>query len=116
MYNKDIAGNGLQTIITQALEDMKHELGITSDTTTDMIHINLSESERRTGISRGKLLGLQKNGFQVKDHGNKCLKTSSVILEGYTGVIDYKLRDNVTNSVVILDELKKSAIRAAYRL
>ena len=107
MYNKDIAGNDLQTIITQALEDMKHELGVTSDTTTDMIHINLAELERRTGISRGKLRGLQKNGFQVKDHGNKGRKASSVILEGYTGVIDYKLRNNVTNSVVILDELKK---------
>ena len=57
MYNKDIAGNDLQTIITQALEDMKHELGVTSDTTTDMIHINLAELERRTGISRGKLRG-----------------------------------------------------------
>ena len=107
MYNKDIAGNDLQTIITQALEDMKHELGVTSDTTADMIHINLAELERRTGISRGKLRGLQKNGFQVKDHGNKGRKASSVILEGYTGVIDYKLRNNVTNSVVILDELKK---------
>ena len=26
MYNKDIAGNDLQTIITQAIEDMKHEM------------------------------------------------------------------------------------------
>lgn len=103
MNNKDIAGNDLQTIITQALGDMKHELG----TGFDINHINLADLQRRTGVSRGKLRGLQKNGFRVKEHGNKGRKAASVFMDGYTGVIDNLLKSDVTNSSVCLERLQE---------
>ena len=39
VYNKDIAGNDLQTIITQAIEDMKHEMNGAFDPAS----VNLAE-------------------------------------------------------------------------
>ena len=102
MYNKDIAGNDLQTIISQAIDDMKQK----SADSFDIAHINLAELERRTGISRGKLRGLQKNGFHVKEHGNTGRKPKSLIMDGFTGVIDRLLRDGITNSVVLLERLQ----------
>jgi len=47
-------------IIAQAIEEMKAEWG----DTFSLEQVNLAELERRTGISRGKLRRLKKNGFQ----------------------------------------------------
>ena len=104
VYNKDIAGNDLQTIITQAIEDMKHEMNGAFDPAS----VNLAELERRTGISRGKLRGLQKNGFHVKAHGNAGKKAATHIMDGFTGVLDNLLRNSVTNSVVCFERLQES--------
>ena len=49
--SKDYKNNDLQIILTQAIDQMKMELG-------DKFHpgkINLAELERRTGISRSRL-------------------------------------------------------------
>ena len=58
-----VISNGLCPIITQALEEMKSEQG------DSFRHekVNLSELERRTGISRAKLRRLKKNGFKAVD-------------------------------------------------
>ena len=53
-------GNGYVPIIAQAIEEMKAEQGASFS----LEQINLAELERRTGISRGKLRRLKKNGFQ----------------------------------------------------
>ena len=55
--------NDLTVIITQALNEMKMELG----DKFDLSKINLAELERRTGISRGKLRRLKSNGFVPAD-------------------------------------------------
>ena len=57
---KEPSGNGYVPIIAQAIEEMKAEWG----DTFSLEQINLAELERRTGISRGKLRRLKKNGFQ----------------------------------------------------
>ena len=57
---KEARGNGYVPIIAQAIEEMKAEWG----DTFSLEQINLAELERRTGISRGKLRRLKKNGFQ----------------------------------------------------
>ena len=102
VYNKDIAGNDLQTIISQAIDDMKRE----SPGPFDLANLNLAELERRTGISRGKLRRLQKNAFSVKPHGNTGRQAPSRIIDGFTGVINRLLADGVTNSVVLLERLQ----------
>ena len=57
---KEPSGNGYVPIIAQAIEEMKAEWG----DTFSLEQVNLAELERRTGISRGKLRRLKKNGFQ----------------------------------------------------
>ena len=63
--NSENKHNDLQEILTQALEDLKNELG----DKFDISKVNLAELERRTGISRSKLRTLKTNGFIIKPHG-----------------------------------------------
>ena len=56
---KGTIGNGLDSIIAQAIEEMKAEQGASFH----LEHLNLAELERRTGISRARLRRLQKTGF-----------------------------------------------------
>ena len=53
---KETIGNGLDSIIAQAIEEMKAEQGAGFQPE----HLNLAELERRTGISRARLRRLQK--------------------------------------------------------
>lgn len=92
MY-KDIKSNDLQEIITHAIAQMKADLGLEDDE-----KINLAELERRTGIPRGKLRGLQKNGFAVKPHGNTGSHRRKTKLDGFTDDIDDLLRQGIRNS------------------
>ena len=54
--------NDSMAILTQVLEEMKQEKG----STFVLQHVNLSELERRTGISRKKLRNLRDNDFKGK--------------------------------------------------
>lgn len=101
--------NDLQTIITQALEQLKSEQG----EKFDLLHINLAELERRTGISRARLRHLQKNGFQVVDHASKGRLSGRTVLTGYTGVIDNLLRAGVTNSSVCYDRIRQQGYQGS---
>ena len=95
--------NDLEEIVTQALEGMKKELG----DKFDLNKINLAELERRTGISRGKLRRIQRNGFRVLPNGNKGKKHEITVLTGFTGLIDDYLKKGVSNSEVINERLKE---------
>ena len=57
--------NDSMAILAQVLEEMKQEKG----NTFVLQHVNLSELERRTGISRKKLRNLRDNDFKEKPHG-----------------------------------------------
>ena len=76
--------NDLQSIITQAIEEMKSEQG----STFDLNKINLAELGRRTGLSRAQLRRLKKNGFRVTPHGLTGRKADTTIITGYSGVVD----------------------------
>ncbi len=99
MHKKDV-GNDLQEILTQTIEQMKIEQA----EKFDLQKINLSELERRTGITRAKLRRLKANDF-IKPHGDTGKKAAVTVLSGYTGVIDDLLRNNVTNAVVCFDRI-----------
>lgn len=93
--------SSLQETITQALEQMKqgHGEGF------KISDVNLAELERMTGISRGRLRRIQKDGFVVKPHGNTGKERHTTVLSGYTGVIDGLLKKNVRNSNTVYKKL-----------
>ena len=95
--------NDLQSIITQAIEEMKSEQG----STFDLNKINLAELGRRTGLSRAQLRRLKKNDFRVTPHALTGRKANTTIISGYSGVIDDLLQKSVTNSEVILERIQE---------
>ena len=98
IFNHKNAGD-LYPIIAQALEEMKSEQG----SSFRLEEVNLSELQRRTGISRSRLRRLQKNGFQEESKRKKKRKS---ILDGYTSIIDNLLRQGIKNSAVCFERLK----------
>ena len=96
--------NDLQKILSQALDDLKAELG----EKFDIDKVNLAELERRTGISRGRLRTLKANDFIVKPHGlTGRTSNNSSVLVGYTGTVDHFLTKGITNASVIYDRIKE---------
>ena len=94
--------NGLENIISQALEEMKTEQG----NAFSLERINLAELERRTGISRARLRRLKANNFSQKPHGLVGQKQMSTVLSGYSSYLDSLLSQGITNSVVCLNRLQ----------
>lgn len=70
---KETSGNGYVPIIAQAIEEMKAAQG----DSFSLEQINLAELERRTGISRGKLRRLKKNGFGIAAEAMRSENTRS---------------------------------------
>ena len=95
--------NDLIEIITQALNEMKSELG----ERFDLDKINLAELNRRTGITRAKLRRIKEAGFVDKPHGLSGRKAEVTVLTGYTGIIDNLLSNGITNSSLCFDRLKE---------
>lgn len=93
--------NDLQSIITQAIEEMKSDQGHKFD----LDKINLAELERGTGLTRAQLRRLKKNGFQVMPHALTGRKSNATIISGYAGVINDLLKKGVSNSEVILERI-----------
>ena len=108
MY-EDSSSNDLQEIITQAIEDIKKELG----DSFDLEHLNLAELERRTGLPRGKLRTIQKNGFVVRPHGRTGMHSVTTVLSGFTGVVDDFLRKGISNSEVIFPKLQDNGYKGS---
>ena len=99
----DTERNGLQELLSKAIEDMRLESG--PDFSLDKI--NLAELERRTGLSRSKLRTLKAKNFLVTPHALANRKATKTVLTGYTAIIDDLLRKGITNSAVILERLQK---------
>lgn len=99
---KEIKSNGLEDIISQAIEEMKSEQG----NNFSLEKINLAELERRTGVSRAKLRRLKANHFNQKPHGLVGQKQKSTVLSGYSAYLDKLLCQGITNSVVCLKRLQ----------
>lgn len=94
--------NGLENIISQALEEMKTEQG----NAFSLERINLAELERRTGISRARLRRLKAYNFSPKPHGLVGQKQKRTVLGGYSAYLDSLLSQGITNSVVCLNRLQ----------
>ena len=90
-------------IVSRALEDMKAEQG----EKFNLENVNLAELKRRTGLSRGKLRKMKRDGFKKKQHGSAGKTAQTTVLSGFTGVIDDYLRKDVANSEVIYDRLQE---------
>ena len=94
--------NDLTEIITQAINEIKLELG----EKFNLDKINLAELGRRTGLSRAKLRRLKENGFVDMPHGRTGLKADKTVLTGFTGVIDALLTKGITNSSICFERLQ----------
>jgi transposase len=101
---KEYMSNGFADSIAQAIEEMKAEQG----DSFSLESINLAELERRTGVSRGKLRRLKRNGFRDLPRVTKGGKHKVTKLSGYTGLIDSLLRQGSKNSSVVLDRLRQA--------
>ena len=99
---KEILSNGSANSIAQAIEEMKAEQG----ESFSLENINLAELARRSGVSRGKLRRLKRNGFQDLPRATKGRKHTVTKLSGYTGIIDSLLKQGTKNSSVVLDRLR----------
>lgn len=95
--------NGLDTIVSQAIDEMKAEQGSAIRLET----VNLAELQRRTGISRSKLRTWKKNGFVFRS--NKVCRERSIqtVLSGYTAVLDALLCKGICNSAVCFQRLQQ---------
>ena len=105
----DLENNDLQTIISQILDTLKAEQG----SSFSLENVNLAEMEKLTGISRGRLRKIKKDGFVILPHGNKGRKAAETVLTGFTGVLDNLLRNNVTNSVVCYERLQEQGYQGS---
>ena len=101
---KELYSNGFASSIAQAIEEMKAEQG----DGFSLDRINLAELERRSGVSRGKLRRLKRNGFQDLPRSSKGRKHAAAKPSGYTGIIDSLLRQGIKNSSVIRDRLRQA--------
>ena len=101
---KEFVSNGFANSIAQAIEEMKAQQG----ESFSLESINLAELERRTGVSRGKLRRLKRNGFQDLPRKTKGSRHKVTKLSGYTGLIDSLLRQGAKNSSVVLDRLQQA--------
>ena len=99
---KDIKSNGLENIISQAIEEMKSEQG----NNFSLEKVNLAELERRTGVSRARLRRLKANNFNQMPHGLVGQKQKNTVLSGYSAYLDKLLCQGVTNSAVCLERLQ----------
>lgn len=107
---KENEHNDLREILTQALNELKNEMG----EKFDINKVNLAELERRTGITRGKLRALKANNFEVKPHGltGKPSNNHSKI-SGFTGTINDLLSKGITNTAVIFDRIKEQGYKGS---
>lgn len=93
---KELLGNGLDTIVSQALQKMKEEQGESFHIET----VNLAALQRMTGISRGRLRRWKKNLLSPEQNFRK----RKSILDDYTSVLDHLLSSGVSNTVICFEE------------
>ena len=96
---KEILGNGLDTIVSQALQKMKEEQGESFRIET----VNLAALQRMTGISRARLRRWKRNLLSPE----QCSRKKKSILSDYTSVLDHLLSSGISNTVICFERLKQ---------
>ena len=94
--------NGFDVSISQAIEEMKSELG----ESFSLENINLAELGRRTGVSRAKLRRLKENGFKTAPHALANRKKQITVMSRFEPFINNLIYQGVTNSSVLFTRLK----------
>ena len=95
--------NGLDTIVSQALDEMKETQGQDFQLET----VNLAELQRRTGISRARLRAWKKNGFAFKSHGLCGHSPNHLLLSGYMPILNTLLTNGISNSSICFHRLQQ---------
>ena len=98
---KEFMSNGFADSIEQAIEEMKVEQG----DSFSLERINLAELEHRTGVPRGKLRCLKRNGVQNLPRKTRGASTELRKLICYKGLIGSLSKQGTKNTPVILDRL-----------
>ena len=101
-----VRDNDLGKILAQVLDDVKREEG----------KVNLAEISRRTGISRARLRKWQRDGYRIKENGRAGRPSGKSKLDRFSGMIDGKLRQGITNSAVIYNDLRDLGYRGSQTL
>jgi transposase len=96
---KELLGNGLDTIVSQALQEMKEELGESFHIET----VNLAALQRKTGISRSRLRRWKRNILSPEQNSRK----RKSILSDYTSILDHLLSSGISNTVICFERLKQ---------
>ena len=96
---KEILGNGLDTIVSQALQKMKEEQSESFRIET----VNLAALQRMTGISRARLRRWKRNLLSPE----QCSRKKKSILSDYTSVLDHLLSSGISNTVICFERLKQ---------
>ena len=96
---KEILGNGLDTIVSQALQKMKEEQGESFRIET----VNLAALQHMTGISRARLRRWKRNLLSPE----QCSRKKKSILSDYTSVLDHLLSSGISNTVICFERLKQ---------
>ena len=102
--------NDLDTIVSQALKEMEAECRERGKPFS-LNKVNLAELGRRTGISRSKLRTAVKHGYSFARHKRQGPKNH--VLDGYTEILDEKLRAGVSNSVKCLEHLQQFGFKGS---
>ena len=96
---KEILGNGLDNIVSQALQKMKEVQGESFRIET----VNLAALQRMTGISRARLRRWKRNLLSPE----QCSRKKKSILSDYTSVLDHLLSSGISNTVICFERLKQ---------
>ena len=96
---KELLGNGLDIIVSQALQEMKEELGESFHIET----VNLAALQRKTGISRSRLRRWKRNILSPEQDSQQ----RKSILSDYTSVLDHLLSSGISNTVICFERLKQ---------
>ena len=96
---KEILGNGLDTIVSQALQKMKEAQGESFRIET----VNLAALQRLTSFSRGRLRKWKRNLLSPE----QCSRKKMSILSDYTSVLDHLLSSGISNTVICFERLKQ---------
>lgn len=92
-----IEENDLEDILTQVRIEVKEQYG----------KVNLSEIERRTGVTRSRLKRWKKNGYHIVRNKNAGRHPGSKKLAPHIETLNDLMKKGVTNSEVLYDRLKE---------
>lgn len=101
--------DSVRTMVARVLKEMEEESRLAGKAFS-LDKVNLSEFQRRSGLSRQRVRTLARHGFTVRQNGNTGRRKVSV-LSGYEPKVDELLRQEVTNSSVILGRLRETGYR-----